>query len=53
MLSKTFFTSPAVKEYKEELEHEGLMNDEFQSLVCNYKTIYGGKTSTLRKDISE
>ena len=53
MLSKTFFTSPAVKEYKEELEHEELMNDEFQSLVCNYKTIYKGKTSTPRKDISE
>ena len=53
MLRKKFFTSFAVKEYKEELEHERLMNDEFQTFVCNYKTIYEGKTSTLRKDISE
>ena len=53
MLGKDFFTSPAVKEYEKELENEKLKNNEFQTFVCNYKTIYEGKTSTPRKDISE
>ena len=53
MFGKKFFTSPAMKEYVEELEQERLINDEFQTFVCNYKTTYEGKTSTPRKDISE
>ena len=53
MLGKEFFTSPAVKEYEEELEQERLRNDEFQTFVSNYKTTYEGKASTQRKDISE
>ena len=53
MFGKKFFTSPPVKEYVEELEQERLINDEFQTFVCNYKTTYEGKTSTPRKDIGE
>lgn len=53
MLGKKFFTSPAVSEYEQKLEQERLINDEFQTFVCNYKTTYDGKTSTQTKDISE
>ena len=53
MLGKEFFTSPAMKEYEEELAQERVRNDEFQTFVCNYKTTYEGKTSTPRKDISK
>ena len=53
MLDKKFFTSPAVKEYEEELEQERSMNDEFQTFVRNYKTTYEGISSIPIKDISE
>ena len=53
MLGQEFFTSPAVTEYKEEFEQERIINNEFQTFVCNYKVTYEGKTSKPRKDISE
>ena len=53
MLDKDFFTSPVVKEYEKDLEKEKLKNREFQTFVCNYKTMYERKISTPRKDTSE
>ena len=46
MFGTEFCSSPTVNEYEKELERERLINDEFQTFDCNYKTTYEGKLSS-------
>ena len=46
MLGTEFCSSHTVNEYEKELEHKRLINDEFQTFDCNYKTIHEGKLSS-------